>query len=537
MDNNSNSFLDRNTIMAIGLSIVFFVGWQFYVQKKYPQKNKEKTAITVEKTVDKNSFSSAESGTVTTGSKVVETNNIETKQVSEKESIFNFKSKDFDLELSSYGMGFKEVSLKAYTDRKNEPIHIKELGVNKYNFSTFYKGNPVLFNIKKVDEDVYIGTGTLSEKSQIEKTIEIDRETFSAQVSIKVKGEVPKEPLETFVGNKAVNTKSSMFMPAYEGTEFFVINEGSEERERVDNEKSMTGEYAKSTLASIGSQYFTLALLDSSGVIPSTKVNFDPKTLIAEAKVLHKAVENSSNFEVNYLAYVGPKKYDILVGLDKSLAQTINYGVFSILSKPMLTMLKWLHSLFGNWGLAIILLTIFIRVLLLPINISSFKSMKKMQLIQPQLKAIKEKYKDDPQRVNQETMALMKREKANPIGGCLPMLLQLPVFFALYSVLGQSVELYKSPFIFWIKDLSYQDPFYVLPVAVGALYFVQMSLTPQTTMDPTQQKVMKFIPLLFCFFMITVPSGLTLYFFVNTIFGIGQQFILHKDKKKVVATA
>ena len=157
-----------------------------------------------------------------------------------------------------------------------------------------------------------------------------------------------------------------------------------------------------------------------------------------------------------------------------------------------------------------------------------------MQRIQPQLKAIKEKFKEDPQRMNQETMALMKREKANPIGGCLPMLLQLPVFFALYSVLGQSVELYKSPFIFWIQDLSYKDPFFVLPIAVGGLYFIQMSITPQP-MDPAQAKVMKFIPIVFSFFMIAVPSGLTLYFFVNTVFGIGQQFIFQREKRKAAA--
>ena len=115
------------------------------------------------------------------------------------------------------------------------------------------------------------------------------------------------------------------------------------------------------------------------------------------------------------------------------------------------------------------------------------------------------------------------------------MLMQIPVFFALYSVIGQSVELYKSPFIFWIQDLSYKDPFFVLPIAVGALYFLQMNLTPQPNMDPAQAKVMKFMPLLFCFFMITVPSGLTLYFFVNTVFGIGQQLIFQREKSKVAA--
>ena len=152
-----------------------------------------------------------------------------------------------------------------------------------------------------------------------------------------------------------------------------------------------------------------------------------------------------------------------------------------------------------------------------------------MQKIQPKLKLLKERLKDDPQKMNMETMALMKSEGANPLGGCLPMLAQIPVFFALYSVLGVSIELYKAPFILWIKDLSFQDPYYVLPVLVSGLFFLQTKLTP-SAMDPNQKKVMMFMPLFFGLVMLSMPAGLMVYFLTNNLFGIGQQFYINKEK-------
>ena len=160
--------------------------------------------------------------------------------------------------------------------------------------------------------------------------------------------------------------------------------------------------------------------------------------------------------------------------------------------------------------------------------------MKAMQKIQPEMKAIREKYKSDPTRMNQEVMGLMKRSKANPLGGCLPMLLQLPVFLALFSSLSMSIELYKAPFIFWIHDLSVKDPWFVLPVLMGVVMFVQQKITP-TTMDPAQAKIMQYMPIVFAAMMVGLPSGLTLYIFISTAFGIVQQYIFMRDKAPATA--
>jgi YidC/Oxa1 family membrane protein insertase len=194
--------------------------------------------------------------------------------------------------------------------------------------------------------------------------------------------------------------------------------------------------------------------------------------------------------------------------------------------------MKTIHAAMGNWGVAIIFLTILVRILVLPFNVIGYKQMKAMAAIQPAMKSLREKYKSDPQKLNQEMLTLMKEAKANPLGGCLPMLLQIPIFFALYQVIGQSIELYHAPFIFWIHDLSLKDPFYVLPILMGITMFIQQKITPNT-MEPAQQKIMLILPFLFTFLMVSLPSGLTLYIFVSSVFGVLQQLYFMKDNKPV----
>lgn len=531
-----NSFLDRNTLSAIFSSLVIFIGWQYYVSVKYPDANKKEDANIdlVEKSMAKTKSSLSQDEALESTEKTVGFSSEPTPSVAE-EQIFSSNYENFNITLTSKGMGFKKVQLNNFTDREEKKITFVNPFNNLGSFVTLFKGKPVHFSVEKKSDVHFTGIGQLGSQVVIKEMI-FDPENYTFNVSIKtLRGQPDQGDLvETQISNEVLKVKSSMFTPAYEGTEFFTIDEGSEEREKINIEKKYSQSFEKVSLTSIGTHYFAMALKDNSDLVPRTRVFYEPEHQVAYASVFHEARMNSGQTSIQFTGFVGPKKYDILKGLEPGFVQMIDYGMFSVLSRPILQMLKWLFGVLKNWGLAIIVLTLFIRILLLPINIASLKSMKKMQKIQPQLKAIKEKYKDDPQRVNQETMAIMKKEKANPLGGCLPMLLQIPVFLALYSALGQSVELYKAPFIFWIHDLSYQDPYFVLPVAVGVLYFIQMNITPQP-MDPAQAKVMKFIPILFCFFMITVPSGLTLYFFVNTVFGIGQQFFFQREKKKAVA--
>ncbi|OUR92942.1 hypothetical protein A9Q84_20755 [Halobacteriovorax marinus] len=222
------------------------------------------------------------------------------------------------------------------------------------------------------------------------------------------------------------------------------------------------------------------------------------------------------------------KNYDHLAKLGENLKHSIDFGFFSIIAVPILRGLQYVHDFFPNYGLAIIILTLLIRTLMFPLQYKSFKSMKKMQKIQPELNRLKEKFKDDPQRMQKETMAAFKKAGANPLGGCLPLLAQMPIFFAFYQVLYNAEEFVGSPFIGWIADLSIKDPMYVLPVLMALAMLVQSKLNPSPTADPTQQKVMMIMPLVFGFIMKDLPAGLNLYIFTSTIYGVGQQLLVYK---------
>lgn len=222
------------------------------------------------------------------------------------------------------------------------------------------------------------------------------------------------------------------------------------------------------------------------------------------------------------------KTYDTLTDLGHQLHLAVDFGFIGVIAVPMLRSLQWFYNFIPNYGVAIILLTIAIRFILFPLSYSSFKSMKKMQKLQPQIQKLKEKYKDDPQRQQKEFMELFKKSGANPLGGCLPLLLQMPIFFAFYRVLYSSVELVNAPFIWWITDLSVKDPYYVLPFLMAAFMFLQQKLMPTATMDPTQRKIMLFLPVIFGFIMKDFPAGLNLYIAVSTLFGILQQLAVYK---------
>ncbi|MBI5408225.1 MAG: membrane protein insertase YidC [Nitrospirae bacterium] len=229
----------------------------------------------------------------------------------------------------------------------------------------------------------------------------------------------------------------------------------------------------------------------------------------------------------DFILYAGPKEYDRLKKLNKGLEHIIDFGWFSIVAMPLFWVLKFFYKYLGNYGWAIIVLTIVTRIPFIPILNKSQQSMKKMQKIQPMMAEIKEKYKKDPQKMQKEMMALYKKHKVNPVGGCLPMLLQIPVFVALYNVLAKAIELRGAHFAFWITDLASKDPYYVLPVVMGGTMILQQKMTP-TAMDPTQAKMMMFMPVIFTFMFLSFPSGLVIYWLVNNILGIIQQYFVNK---------
>jgi len=272
-------------------------------------------------------------------------------------------------------------------------------------------------------------------------------------------------------------------------------------------------------------KYFISVLMPKQGTAALVKKEGDK---VVSAGVRMAAPGGAS--PVSLQLYAGPKEYDTLRSLNVGLEDTIDFGWFIFgswtvvksVAKPIFYVLRFIHDYTYNYGITIILLTMAIKLLFVPLQYKSYKSMKMMQLIQPKVAAVQEKFKDDRDRLNKELIKLYRDQKVNPVGGCLPMVLQMPVFVALFNILYMTIDLRQAPFMLWITDLSVQDPYYVLPVIMGATMVIQQKITP-TTMDPTQAKIMLVLPVFMTFLFVNFPAGLVLYWLTNNILTISQQ--------------
>jgi YidC/Oxa1 family membrane protein insertase len=257
--------------------------------------------------------------------------------------------------------------------------------------------------------------------------------------------------------------------------------------------------------------YYTKALKEGRFVIGA----------LTEEKIIPGGARDSLDLGL----YVGPKIQQRMQNVAPNLERTVDYGWLWLIAEPLFWLLNRIHGFLGNWGWSIIVLTLLIKLVFFHLSATSYKSMARMRKVQPRIVAIRERYAKDKQRMNQAMMELYKKEKINPLGGCFPILVQIPVFIALYWVLLESVELRQASFIFWLTDLSLHDPFFVLPILMGATMLVQQKLNPPPP-DPMQAKIMMALPFVFTFFFLFFPSGLVLYWFVNNLLSIAQQWVI-----------
>jgi YidC/Oxa1 family membrane protein insertase len=226
--------------------------------------------------------------------------------------------------------------------------------------------------------------------------------------------------------------------------------------------------------------------------------------------------------------YIGPKEYNALYAISPELTDVIEYGWFTFLAKPMFTFLQYIYNIVGNWGWTIIILTILVKLVLYPLSYKGMVSMNRLKELAPKMKDIQEKYKDDKQKASMHMMELYKKHKVNPLGGCLPLVLQIPVFFAIYRVLINAIELKGAEWILWINDLAEMDPFFVLPILMGITMYIQQKITPNTMQDEMQRKMFEMLPIFFTFIFLWFPAGLTLYWFINNLLTIAQQYSINK---------
>ena len=290
------------------------------------------------------------------------------------------------------------------------------------------------------------------------------------------------------------------------------------------------------------SQYFTMAVvpLDLAPNHSQLKVLNTDRQMVENTFIGPKTtLQPGAEQEFRYKLYLGPKEESYLKAADPKLKYMINYGWFDVIAQPLLKCLKFFNSFTHNYGVDIIIITILIKILFWPLTHKSYVSMQQMKKLQPKMQKIREKYKDDKEKMNQEIMQMYRTHKVNPVGGCLPMLLQIPVFFALYRVLYSALAIRHAPFMLWINDLSAPDRLYlgfnipylgglpVLTLLMGVSMFAQQKMSP-TTGDPRQEKMMLMMPVVFTVFFVNFPSGLVLYWLVNNLLSIGQQYYINK---------
>ncbi len=536
MDNdNKNSFMDTRTMVAVTLVAVLFIGWQNYLKRKYAVDEKTLPAAEgVTKPGDHSPFPVANTAASTPQAETPKA--IPANQPAEQ--VLNFENKEMSFQISSQGMGLKNLVLKNQSDREHNPMKMGTSDQNTlFELAQLGKSEHLFFTLTQKSEMEFEGVAQVG-ATKIVRHVIINPETNALENTVHVeKIENGFAGLTLNLGEKAIEGPSGgLFNPSVEHQEFVVIHSGTEDRINSSAAKEKVDKtFPAVSVAAIGTQYFTSAVADRSELIPEARVlgGHDAKEILTQ--LIYKNPSDRSSMDLKWVEYTGGKSVTNLEKIDKDLSKVVDLGFFAAIGRVLLKLLQWFHSVFGNWGVSIILLTLLVRTLVLPLNVATFRSTKKMQKLQPHIAAVRARFKDDPQAMNREMMGLWKEHKVNPVGGCLPMLLQLPIFFALYRVLGQSIELYQAPFFAWIHDLSLKDPFYVLPVLMSICMFIQQKITP-TTMDPTQAKVMQFLPLIFAVMMASLPSGLTLYIFVNTLAGILLQQLFMRDRSKSMTT-
>lgn len=535
-DNNGN-FMDSRTITALVLVGLVWFGWQSYLGKKYPadqiqtqQQKQEGDRVSVTQI---QGASPSEITVKPTESNAAAAANIAEVKVTQTESLIAFENEFLKLQISNQGMSVKNYSLKKYSERDGSSIAFNNVGSG--NFETLLGNQPIFFDVEQTASGQFVGVFK-NDSILVTKKIIVKDYLINTEVKVEsLNGSALPEVKTSLNDKRRVKGESHFWAPSLETQSLLVKHADGELKESFYiGDKDINHIQPRVNIASLNTHYFTSALIDKSEILPEFILNHRPNDESISGFLVYKPSSDAKVLNLIYSSIIAPKELSLLSDVDANLTKVISFGFFSFIAKPMLMAMKWFYSIFQNWGLSIILLTLLVRMIVMPLHVMSFRSMKTMQKIQPMIQSLREKYKDDSMALNREMMELMKKNKVNPLSGCLPMLLQIPVFFALYSVFGQSIELYKSPFIFWIKDLSSMDPYYVLPILMAIVMYLQQKMTP-SNMDPAQAKVMQFLPLIFSFMMLTLPSALTLYIFVSTLFGIIQQYFFLRDKHSVTA--
>jgi len=528
----------RNMILAFALSMIVLVGWQMLFPAPEEQKTQTGAPSVTEPAPSASPMKQAPPPPVTqnhsgqTGHTVIAPG-VQTKNVPE---IAGLKNNLLDLKFDSRGAVVLAQTTQYREGIKPDSGPVSVLTRNGehaiYVNSGLIGQAPPAFHVvsRKQNRGNSILTlgATLADGRSWIRTITLKHDSYVLNVDDRITRGSGLEMYRQVVEVNPNRKKSRMYQ--YKGP-IGLMNDKLKEISFNDLDKASPVRYtAKAGWVGIMNRYFIAALVGNEKRNYRYYFKGDGRTY--QAGALENARMAGSDATFHSQIYIGPKSTPVMKTLHAGLERSVDYGWFAVIAKPLHDLLLWFHGMISNFGLCIILLVVLIKALFFWPTKKSYESMAAMRKLQPEMKRLKEMYGDDRQKMGQETMAMYKKNKVNPLGGCLPMVIQIPVFFALYKTLLVSIEMRQAPFFGWIHDLSVMDPYYVLPVLMGASMLVQQQLNP-TPPDPMQAKIMKFLPVVFTFMFLFFPSGLVVYWLVNNILSIIQQWYVMRKMKAI----
>ncbi|RDU64838.1 membrane protein insertase YidC [Helicobacter sp. MIT 14-3879] len=528
--NNNNPNI--RIFIAVILSIMFIIPYMYFFAPKTELKDSNATMSSMTNILEGNKDTKIEAP---------KNNQNSIKAPKETDStliIAKVESSDIEMKIDNLGR-IDSVLLKGkkYLNDNGEPlslldnkaikpleIRFENKEINNKAFNTPYKADIDIINIDNESKKIVL-TQNLGKIEGFGEIIVKKIITFYKNLKFDVEIELNK-PLNYYIsnGSRPIADSSSY---VFKG---IIIKKSDNKLEKIeDGDNIEINNFNNVKFIASVDRYYTTLLFSENGL----NAVIDN---VSDGKHLSYIFLNDS---AKFSGYIGPKNYKDLKSIEPLLTDVVEYGVITFFAKPLFLLLEWLFGIFKNWGWAIILLTLIVRIVLYPLTYKGMVSMQKLKDLAPKMKEIQTKYKGDAQKLQIHMMELYKKHKVNPMGGCLPLLLQIPVFFAIYRVLYNAVELKDATWILWIKDLSAMDPYFILPILMGVTMYLQQHITPATFNDPMQEKVFKFLPVVFTIFLITFPAGLILYWTVNNIFSIIQQLIINKvmAKKKEIEIA
>ncbi len=517
----------QRLLLAVALSFVFFVAYEYFMISKYPPK-KDLNQTQVATQVANVSAPTTNTSTQAPNSLPSNTSNA-TKDV---EYIVHVKSKHYDIKIDKLGRIYKYyLNDKKFIGEDGERVQLVESkfspkplevrfsdqNTNNEAFTVAYTSDKSELNLEDDKPQSVILTQKLTDTTITKKLTFYPKGNYEINLHV-------SNPKEYFVSPGARPNA------AVDGYTFhgILVQEADDTLKVIDDgDTSVTENFVAAPFIAAADKYYATLFYNYKGGLNAVVTKGENDIDIVFAK---------GSSDMSFSGYIGPKDHKVLKEINPELLNVIEYGWFTFIAKPVFTLLAFLFGMIGNWGWAIVAMTLLIRVVLFPLTYKGMVSMNKLKELSPKIKELQAKYKGEPQKLNAHMMELYKKHGANPMGGCLPILLQIPVFFAIYRVLQNAVELKDAPWVLWIQDLSVMDPYYVLPIIMGITMFLHQRLTPTNFTDPMQEKIMKYLPLIFTFFFITFPAGLTLYWVTNNIFSILQQLyvnsIFAKKKQK-----